>query len=311
MVIAIAVLASCSLFSIVTPAQIVLNESIEIPATIEQEKDITSEIVNLDYALENQMREYQYPVSLSDDPSKPKSEKVTAESTDELKQPLPDNSQYQDPAMLGISPTGFKWKSAILQSLIFIGVMHAFRMGTEPGSRAELKGAFFPEYFDTIKSLRGWRDGDPAYVNYLGHPFQGAVSGFIQIQNDPKGLREEFDLKSKSYWKSRLKAFGWATVVSTQFELGPLSEASLGNVGLKPSKTSRHPMGYVDLVVTPVVGTAWLVGEDLLDRYVISQIEGKIGRRLVKIVIRGLFNPTRSFANLYRRKWFWYRDYRP
>jgi hypothetical protein len=298
-------------FSIGTTAQTVGNEPIEFPITRNPRTQISSGILNFNYALENQLCEYQYSLQLTDDPGELKSEKLEEDSTDEPRQPLPDNSMEQDPATLGLAPSGFNWKGAIWQSMIFIGIMHAFRMGTEPGSRGELRGAFLPEYFASIKSLRGWNDGDPTWVNYLGHPIQGAVSGFIQIQNDPKGRRQEFDLKSKTYWKSRLKAFGWAAVVSTQFELGPLSEASLGNVGLKPTKTSRHPMGYVDLIITPVVGTAWVVGEDLLDRYVISQIESKIGRRLVKIVIRGVFNPTRSFSNLYRGKLFWYRDYRP
>ncbi|MCI0659857.1 MAG: hypothetical protein L0220_02170, partial [Acidobacteria bacterium] len=301
----------CPVLSIGTQAQTALNESIESLVASEQKTQISSGIVNFNYALEDQMQEYQYSSLATDDPNKLKGEKLEEEATDELKQPLPDNSMDQDPATLGIAPSGFNWKGAIQQSLIFIGVMHAYRMGTEAGTRAELKGAFFPDYIGSIKGLRGWRDGDPTYVNYVGHPFQGAVSGFIQIQNDPKGRKQEFDLKSRSYWKSRLKAFGWSAAVSTQFELGPLSEASLGNVGLKPNKKSPHPMGYVDLVVTPVMGTAWLVGEDLLDRYVISQIESKIGRRLVIIALRGLFNPTRSFANLYRGKWFWHRDYRP
>jgi len=305
-------------FSIGTAAQTVLNESIDFPAPLEEKTEISSGILNLDYAIENQLREYQYSSPLEDDPGKLKIEiaserdgESTEKEPDELSQPLPDNSLDQDAKKLGVAPSGFNWNGAIRQSLIFIGIMHAFRMATEAGSRAELRGAFFPDYFGSIKSLRGWRDGDPAFVNYLGHPIQGAVSGFLQIQNDPQGRIQEFDLKSRSYWKSRLKAFGWAAAVSTQFELGPLSEASLGNVGLKPSKTSPHPMGYVDLVVTPVMGTAWLVGEDVLDRYVISQIESKIGRRLATIVIRGFLNPTRSFANLYQGKMFWYRDYRP
>jgi hypothetical protein len=118
-------------------------------------------------------------------------------------------------------------------------------------------------------------------------------------------------LKNKEYWKSRLKAFGWSAAWSTQFELGPLSEASLGNVGLKPNRTSRHPMGYVDLVMTPVLGAAWLIGEDLLDRYLIRFLERKIPNRTVTIIFRGLLNPSRSFANIHRGRWFWRREDRP
>src|SRR5262249_19598205 len=112
----------------------------------------------------------------------------------------------------------------------------------------------------------------------------------------------------KSYWRSRLKAFSFSIVYSTQFELGLFSEASIGNIGMRPTYKSRHPMGYVDLVVTPVVGTGWMVGEDMLDRYLIRRLENNIPNRTAQIVIRGFLNPTRSFANLMRGKWPWYRD---
>jgi hypothetical protein len=70
-------------------------------------------------------------------------------------------------------------------------------------------------------------------------------------------------------------------------------------------------MGYVDLVVTPVLGTAWLVGEDLIDRYVIRYIETKVKNRVVRAIVRSFLNPSRSFANMHRGKLFWRRDDRP
>src|SRR5262245_37980045 len=75
--------------SIGTQAQTVLNESIESFVASEQKTHISSGIVNFSYALENQLREYQYPSSPSDDPSKLKSENLEEGPTDELKQPLP------------------------------------------------------------------------------------------------------------------------------------------------------------------------------------------------------------------------------
>jgi hypothetical protein len=271
-------------------------------------------IFNLNYLFAVELRKHGFTLPAGHEDDKKPASRSSSNDLDDLdgyKQPLPDQTLDQDLATIPDLQPGFNWNAATKQSMIFLGLMHAFRFATEPGTRAELKGPFFKDYFNTVKSLRGWRDGDPAWVNYLGHPLQGSVSGFIQIHNDPKGLKQEVDLKNKQYWKSRLKAFGWAAAWSTQFELGPLSEASLGNVGLKPNKTSRHPMGYVDLVVTPVLGTAWLVGEDLLDRYVIRFIERKIPNRTVTIVFRGLFNPTRSFANIHRGRWFWRREDRP
>ncbi len=69
-------------------------------------------------------------------------------------------------------------------------------------------------------------------------------------------------------------------------------------------------MAYVDLVVTPVVGTGWLVGEDLLDRYVIRYLERKIDNRVLRVLIKSFLNPTRSFANMLRGEKPWYRDNR-
>jgi hypothetical protein len=223
-------------------------------------------------------------------------------------QPLPDHALDQDIGE-GQRRNSFDWNTAFRQSMIFLGIQHAFRLATEQGTQAELKGPFFKDYFKTIGSLRGWGDGDEFLVNYIGHPMMGSVSGFIQVQNDPKGVREEVSL-SMRYWRSRLKAFGWSFAYSTQFELGLFSEASLGNIGMRPNYKTKHPMAYVDLVVTPVVGTGWLVGEDMLDRYLIRRLEDKVSNRMARLLIRGFLNPTRSFANLIRGQKPWYRDNR-
>ena len=107
-----------------------------------------------------------------------------------------------------------------------------------------------------------------------------------------------------------MKALAWSAAYSLQFELGLFSEASIGNVGMYPRKTSKHPMGFVDLVVTPVVGTSWLVGEDALDRYLIDPIERRTDNRALRALARSFFNPTRSIANLLRFKRPWHRDTR-
>lgn len=206
-----------------------------------------------------------------------------------------------------VEDSSFQWGSAIRQSLRFLAIQHAFRLATEAQTREDLKGPFFKDYFETVRNLRGWRDGDPFMVNYIGHPMMGAVTGYIQIHNDPRGLRQEVGF-NKEYFKSRLKAFGWSALYSTQFELGPISEASLGNVGIRPSKLSNHPMGYVDLVVTPVIGTMWLMGEDALDKYVVMPIENRVRNKTVRILVRSFLNPSRSMANVLRSKWPWYRD---
>lgn len=205
-------------------------------------------------------------------------------------------------AASGSEPTGFQWKPALLQSSLFLGVQHGFRLATEPETRSGLKGPFFRDWGRSIRSVRGWTDGDPWVVNYVGHPMMGAVSGYIQVQNDPEYRRARFGL-SERYWKSRLRALAFSTLYITQFELGPVSEASIGNVQLRPPEN-----GACDLAVTPTFGLAWQIAEDALDRLLVRRIESATDAAWLRIVARGVLNPARSFANLLRWKVPWYRD---
>lgn len=243
------------------------------------------------------------------DNAKPLGRKAPTDGSPATKQPT-ETTETSAAAPQPDETGGIGWRKTIRQSLLFLAIEHGFRLATEPGTRAELKGPFFRDWFDSVAHLRGWRDGDPFFVNYIGHPMQGAVSGFILIQNDPRGRKQEIG-REQAYWRSRFKAFGWSLFYSTQFELGPLSECSIGNVGLKPTRTSRHPQAYVDLVITPTVGTAWLIGEDLLDKYIIRRLEDRTDSHVARLLVRSLFNPARSFANLMRGRWFWHRDNRP
>src|SRR5687767_2838504 len=70
--------------------------------------------------------------------------------------------------------TSFQWSKALRQSGVFLGLQHAFRMMTEPGSRAELRGPFFKDYALSVRGYGSWKDGDSQFVNYVGHPMMGA-----------------------------------------------------------------------------------------------------------------------------------------
>jgi hypothetical protein len=204
----------------------------------------------------------------------------------------------------GLEGRAFHWRPALIQSGIFLGIQHSFRLATEPGTREELGGPFLRDYFRSVRAVRGWGDKDPFIVNYVGHPMMGAVTGFIQIQNDARGRVAVFG--TEEYWHSRLRAMAWSTVFSLQFELGPLSEASIGNVGKEPGT-----MGMVDMVTTPVAGVGLITLEDVLDRYVVLKIERRTSNRIVRILVRSFLNPDRSFANVLRFKPPWHRDNRP
>jgi hypothetical protein len=129
---------------------------------------------------------------------------------------------------------------------------------------------------------------------------QGGLTGFIFVQNHDRLKKQKF-AESKTYWVDRLKTLAWAAAWSTQWELGPMSQASIGNVGLKKG------MAFVDLTITPTVGTGWMISEEAIDRYIIRHLEKKTNF-VVKIFLRTLLNPMRSVANALRWKQPWYRD---
>jgi hypothetical protein len=221
---------------------------------------------------------------------------------------LPPALKAQAPAAIRIAGQDdrFDWNGALRQSLTMLAFQHAFRM-TEDKTRRELPGPFFRDWFDSIKSLHGWKDGGRQFTNYVAHPMQGALYGYVYVHNSPTSAPLEFG-KSGAYWKSRMKAMGWIAIWSTQFELGPISQASIGNVGA--GKYEAKKMAYVDLVITPTLGAAWIVAEDLLDRHVAKRIEAKVSNRWARAIVRIATNPMRAGANALRFKVPWHRDNR-
>ncbi len=200
---------------------------------------------------------------------------------------------------------GINWAGVFEGSLAFLTVEHVFRITTEQGTRDAFHTPFFPGYFDSVESLHGWADGDPFLVNYVGHPMQGAVSGFIWQHNDRAYRSVEFGENSR-YWKSKLRSAAFAYVYSLQFEIGPLSEASLGHIqALYPQQ------GFVDQVVTPAVGMGWTIAEDSIDRYVVRAVEAHTANPYIRLLARGALNPSRSMANVMTGELPWHRDDRP
>jgi len=153
--------------------------------------------------------------------------------------------------------------------------------------------------------MGGWRDGDPFITNYVGHPMLGSTYMRIMTQNDPLGAPQEFSFSNKRYWTRRLIATGYSAAVSTVYELSPIGDAAIGNVGLDPATK-----GAVDLVITPAVGLGWNITEDIVDEYVICWVESRTGNAWINSMVRTWLNPTRSLGNLLRFRVPWKRDSR-
>jgi len=228
-------------------------------------------------------------------------------------------------AQLPVRKENFHWGKALRESFIFLVIEQAYVVHEDYNWVTVENGVPFNHYWrDYKQSLHtwvnsGWNDGDDVLYNYVGHPIQGAMTSFIQIQNDPQGERLEFS-STRAYWWSRLKATMWSAAYSTQWSIGPLSELTVEKYGTKIRSPWNHDgswpchekdcytgTGQVNLVVTPVGGLAWLLTEDLLDRYVARRVESGTKNRFLIDLTRCALNPIRGGANILHGQRPWYR----
>jgi hypothetical protein len=203
------------------------------------------------------------------------------------------------------SPRGVDWGGLFRESFLFLAVENSFRCATEQGTRDAISNPFLRGYLNSVGNLHGWNDNDPFYVNYIGHPMQGAVSGDIWTHNDRVYRDIQFG-KNRRYWKGKLRAGAYSYIYSVLFEIGPISEASIGNI------QAYYPQqGFVDHIVTPVMGLGWSISEDVLDQYLIRNIESRTTNRWILLLARGGLNPARTMANAMALQPPWHRDNRP
>jgi hypothetical protein len=197
----------------------------------------------------------------------------------------------------------FDWKASTAQSLMYTSIMHTFNLGTEAGTRDTLNGAWFRDYLDSVSELRGWSDSDMFMSPYVGHTIEGSVFGYIQRQNDPRYNRVQWG-DGREYFMSLLHSMAYSAIWHTQWKIGPMSEASIGNVMLHASP------GFITLTDTPTLGTVAMMGEDAADRYLIMGLENRTANRTLIVLARSFLNPGRSFANLMAFRVPWHRETR-
>jgi hypothetical protein len=245
-------------------------------------------------------------------------------------------------AILVREKRGIHWASLIGEELLYISVKNAYRM-SQSKTRDSLGGPFFNDWGYILRNIDigQWSDGGKWFTNDVGHPLDGSIAAFIYRRNDDNTRNLRFDLHNHEYRKGILKAFLVAAVVSTESEIGPLSEATVGHVGLKSEWWLRLPdgqlegpipqdliglealtkrpwwvrgnngTGMTDFVTTPFGGAAVMLGEDALDKYVIEKLERHVHNRYLVATMRCFMNPTRSAANFFSFTAPWHRDNRP
>jgi len=234
-------------------------------------------------------------------------------------------------SLLKPSSNKLQWKPALIQTLELTVFQHAWRAAFDPSLRYLV--AHKPFWHDYGVSLTDyhmdhWSDGDSFIVNDIGHPLNGAVYGRVFLQNYPRSF-VQIGLHN-GYWTTRLQSFLWMMVWSAQFEVGPLSETAFGNqggfyysidCGTSPACLTTPPWsanankhtgeggvtnntGWTDFIMTPVVGLGWEVGEDAIDRYLVTPI-AREHRILGGRILRTALEPSRSFAALFAGKFPW------
>ena len=227
--------------------------------------------------------------------------------------PIPDDfangarshpALYMQPEVPVPRDTKFGWRFATRESLLFTGIMHAFNLTTEAGTRDTLNGHWFKNYTRSVSELRGWSDSDRFMAPYVGHTIEGSVFGYIERQNDPKYRNVQWG-DGRDYFVSLLRSLAFSAVWHTQWKIGPISEASIGNVMLHASP------GFITLTDTPTLGTVEMIGEDAADRYLIMGLENRTANRILISLARSFLNPGRSMSNIMAFQIPWHRETRP
>ncbi|MGA8042543.1 MAG: hypothetical protein WCA37_07055, partial [Terracidiphilus sp.] len=219
----------------------------------------------------------------------------------------------------------FQLRKALRQEFEYLMVEHSFRLAQDPALRGQLAhGPFFHDWMVSFQGydLKRWGDGDNFLVNDIAHPMQGAIAGWIFLQNSPVGSTRVIG-KDPQYWTSRMKAMAWATAFEVQWKIGPLSETSIGNAGgwdyvpgcgdtPKCMKNPNYPpptnnTGLSDWILTPIAGIGWVMMEDAIDKYIVGKAAEH--NHLAGVILRSALEPTRNFAALFNGVAPWDRAY--
>lgn len=206
------------------------------------------------------------------------------------------------------------WARVLASSFFFLSAQHGANIGMDDDARSHLVHVdFWADYVTTLQRYRWsrWNDDDPFGVDYVGHPIMGAITNSVYEQNDPKQRALVFE-NTHRYWMGRLRASAYSAAYSAQWKIGPLSESSIGNIGIKTyysDKLGRYTneTGMIDFFVTPVGGLLWNVGEDYIDKRLFRRVTANVRNPFV-LMAASLMTPCKAGANILRFRAPYYRD---
>jgi hypothetical protein len=104
----------------------------------------------------------------------------------------------------------------------------------------------------------------------------------------------------------------YSAAYSAEWKIGPASEASVGNTGIfyytrASDGVWTNETGMQDFFMTPIGGLAWNVGEDAIDRFILSHVRHGTRNKLL-LLASSLSTPGKSAANVARFRAPYYRD---
>ena len=255
-------------------------------------------------------------VAVGQQTTPPAADDTASASTPYVRQPVQPGAQGPDRS------GGIHWRSLIQEWWLNLIMEHTERILKESKTRDQLSGPFFHGWINTVSMYRfdRWDDNDKFVTSNLGHPTQGAIVAAIFWQNNDHVRFSDQDFHSAAYRKALLQTFVFVTFDAVQWKLGPLSEASIGHVGLPAHSWEQNckqlnipcepRTGLNDLVLNETGGMVMTIGFQWLDKHVQKRIEQRFQSRALIDTTRMLTYPPQAVANIVRFRRPWYRDNR-
>ena len=232
-------------------------------------------------------------------------------SARQIQDRMPDDAHADDTG----TGESYHWRGSDRSIPFFNVIENSFRSASDDQIRILLANKpFWHDYAASMRhfNMRRWNDGDDFLVNYVGHPMQGAVSGFIEVQNDPTGRLQETQ-RNPGLLEKSFQGIPVGDCIqhpfrnqSTRVKLGIGNEGGwtypihCHTICTAPGTYKKYTnnTGWVDFTITPTVGILWLLAEDTLDRFISDRVQG--GNTVSKSCPRSCavsLNPSRTMAN--------------
>jgi hypothetical protein len=145
-----------------------------------------------------------------------------------------------------------------------------------------------------MEPLERWRQ----ILHYLYRPLVPRQRRRLDLCNNDDGGEIEQDFHDQNYRRILRNSFLVETAYAWQWKFGPLSEATIGYVGLHYDPVTRtNRSGMDDLVMDESGGTVMMIVEDWLDKHVTEPFEAHGHSRASVDILRMFLGLSETYAN--------------